>query len=95
MVGLITLLDRLAWQDSANCNGTDPEEFFSDPEKKMYSNPGMLTKICNSCVVFNECKEYAVKYDMSGWWANTTENSRKKEQRKRNIVPLSIVRESK
>ena len=94
MIGLITLLDRLAWQESANCNGVDPEAFFSDPEKKMYEHVKLITQVCNNCVVFNECKEYALQYDMSGWWANTTENSRNKERAKRNIKPISIVRET-
>jgi WhiB family transcriptional regulator, redox-sensing transcriptional regulator len=65
------------WKDKANCLGSDTESFFTQSNNETYyHNKAMLIKICSACEVKAECLDYAIKHEMLGWWAGTTEQQR-------------------
>ena len=65
------------WKVQANCSGSDTEAFFTEAQGA-YADRPMLTRICGACSVQKECLEYAIKYNMEGWWANTTDQQRRR-----------------
>ncbi len=95
MIGLTTLqevdVEDLKWMESANCASTNTEYFFTPGDSTMYENLPMVKRICSNCSVFSECKEYALKYHVLGWWANTSEKIRREERRRLGITPIPIV----
>ena len=76
--------------DTPNCASTDNELFFVQDGQSTYTEPKVLKKICGACVVQEECLEYALKYNVLGYWGNTTENQRKTIRQKRNIIPVPL-----
>lgn len=86
--------DNYNWQEDANCNGTDTEMFFTQDGSKSYNEFQLLERVCGNCGVFDECLSTALKYNVRGWWANTTEAKRERLRRKLNITPISIVKET-
>lgn len=76
--------------DTPNCESTDSELFFVPEGQGTYSEVKALERICGACIVQKECLEYALKYDVLGYWGNTTENKRRKMRRKLNIVPIPM-----
>lgn len=84
-------MEEVAWMKSANCIGTDTEAFFAPDDTRQYSDKAMLTRICNACSVKGECADYALRYAVQGWWANTTDKKRQIKRRQLNIVPIQIV----
>lgn len=86
-------MEEVAWQIKANCAGTDSEQFFTQGDSTMYENVAALKRICNSCEVKAECHDYSLRYNVLGWWANTSEKVRREERRRLNIIPVSIVLE--
>jgi len=63
-----------------------PEENGSGTDIYKYSR-----KICDKCVVKNECLEWAVKHEAFGMWGGTTPMERKAIRRKRNIVIQEVL----
>ena len=61
------------WMADASCVGIDTELFFPDKGERV--DP-MVAKMCNGCSVKAECLAYAIKYSMTGTWANTSERKR-------------------
>jgi WhiB family redox-sensing transcriptional regulator len=76
--------------DTPNCESTDSELFFIEDGKGKYSEIKALKTICNSCVVKTECLNYALKYNVSGYWGNTTETQRHKLRQQFNIKPIPL-----
>ena len=76
------------WRDRANCNGIDPEEFFA--EKTSYANRPLLERVCANCDVQLECLDFALKYDVIGWWAGTTDHSRRPLRRAMGLPDYDI-----
>ena len=62
------------WRSQANCNGIDPEMFFAE---NSYPNRELLERICSRCDVKLECLAFALRFDVAGWWAGTTDHSRR------------------
>jgi WhiB family redox-sensing transcriptional regulator len=79
-----------AFREEANCAGTDPEAFFTETGASTYANIGMLKRICGSCAVKDQCLEYALEYNVMGYWGNTTELQRRRLRRKLNIIPRQL-----
>ena len=69
------------WKLNAACANTDPESFFTESSGNY--DFSYIKKICDSCTVIEDCLAYAIKYQMDGWWANTTvaERERMSEQK--------------
>ena len=76
--------------DTPNCESTDTELFFVPDGQGTYPEIKALQRICNSCVVKTECLEYALKYNVLGYWGNTTENQRHKLRRQLNITAIPM-----
>ena len=74
----------------ANCNGLDTELFFTD-ESKVYSELPLLKRVCNNCVVKNECLDYALHHAVLGWWGGTSEKTRRELRQKLNITPEPVM----
>lgn len=68
-------LDETAWMIDADCTDTDPEAFFSFESS---TDRYMLQRICADCPVRQECRDYATKYDMHGFWGGTTRYERRR-----------------
>ena len=66
------------WKVNANCVGTDEDAWFRDSGEYDWDT---LTRICNNCDVKTECYNYALKYDMLGFWAGTTAAQRRRVRR--------------
>jgi hypothetical protein len=84
-------VEDLKWMKSANCSGIDTEYFFTPGESTQYENLPMIKRICSNCTVLPECKAYALKYYVLGWWANTSEKIRREERRRLGITAIPIV----
>jgi WhiB family redox-sensing transcriptional regulator len=74
-----------------SCEGTDTEAFFVIEGTKAYPDKELITRICKSCPVANECLEYALHHSVVGWWANTGEKQRSRMRTQRNIIPEPIT----
>lgn len=74
----------------ANCNGLDTELFFTD-DSKTYSELPLLKRVCNNCVVKNECLDYALHHAVLGWWGGTSEKTRRELRQKLNITPEPVM----
>ena len=89
----INALEEVEWMDRANCSSTDTNQFFTVGDSTMYENIGALKRICGNCEVIAECREYSLRYNVMGWWANTSEKVRREERRRLNITAISITSE--
>jgi WhiB family redox-sensing transcriptional regulator len=71
------------WKLQANCTGTDDEAWHKDNGEYDYT---MLNRICADCPVKAECYNYALTYDMLGYWAGTTAAQRRRVRRQKEKV---------
>ena len=76
--------------DTPNCESTDSELFFVPDGQGTYPEVRALKTICGNCVVQKECLDYALKYNVSGYWGNTTDNQRSKLRKQLNIIPIPM-----
>jgi WhiB family redox-sensing transcriptional regulator len=74
----------------ANCNGIDTEMFFTE-NNKLYKEPELLKRVCDNCVVKDECLDYALKHAVVGWWGGTSEKQRRAIRQKRNITAVPVL----
>lgn len=77
--------------DEANCNGIDVEMFFSQGEEKHYREPEALKRVCNNCIVKDECLDYALHHAVIGWWGGTSEKQRRAIRMKRGITAEPVL----
>jgi len=71
------------WKAQANCAGTDNEAWFKDGGGY---DEVILNRICGECSVRTECYNYALEYDMQGYWAGTTAAQRRRVRRTKEHV---------
>jgi len=72
------------WNERANCKDWQwPDEFF----QPRGVGTRQLRALCNSCEVNVECLNWAIRHEMHGYWAGTTEDQRR-EFRRRKKIPL-------
>lgn len=62
-----------------NCIGTDTEAFFTEEKGEHYAPE--VKRVCRACTVKFECLSFALKYNMLGYWGNTTELQRRQIKR--------------
>lgn len=80
-----------AFTDEANCIGIDTAEFFTYGEDgKNYNNVPLLKRVCGNCTVQDQCLDYALKNEVHGWWAGTTDYNRRQIRKKLNIIPRPL-----
>ena len=75
---MITVPAAPAWQEEANCQGIDTEEFF--PEKGGRNE--LAQRICRRCPVTDKCLQWALDRDELGVWGGTTEHERRQMKRR-------------
>jgi len=68
------------------CREIGVEFFFPEEEGSGTDIYKFSRKICDSCVVKNECLEWAVRHEAHGMWGGTTPMERRKIRRQRNII---------
>ena len=77
------VLDKLSWQDFANCSGADQDLFF--PERGASTRKAKA--ICGACTVKGECLESAITQgERFGIWGGLSERERRKIRRQRALV---------
>jgi hypothetical protein len=77
------------FNNPANCAGTDTEDWFT--EVTIYSNKDTLKRICNACDAKVECLNYALEYNVLGYWAGTSDLERGRMRKKLNIIAKPIL----
>lgn len=79
----VLALDRLAWQDQANCKGANADLFF--PERGASTRTAKA--ICRECQVRPECLEFAITTgEKFGIWGGMSERERRRVRRERQIA---------
>lgn len=86
-------MEEVEWMNKANCSSTDTDQFFTVGDSTMYENVGALRRICGNCEVIEQCRDYSLRYNVMGWWANTSEKVRREERRRLNIIAVQITSE--
>ena len=74
------------------CEGTDTEMWFPGNGKE-YTHKEYLIKICGGCPARQECLEYALEYNVDGFWAGTTDHQRKQIRRQKRMIPKPVLPE--
>jgi WhiB family redox-sensing transcriptional regulator len=85
------LSNELMWVDQANCKGLDTNDFFVPDSSKKYENEPILKRICSKCIVKNECLDYALHNNVTGYWGSTTEKTRRTMRQKLGIIAKGLV----
>lgn len=70
------------WQGAA-CEGIDTETFFDGAENA--ATRSELRKMCASCPLFTQCREWGLKHEVYGFWGGLSAEERKGERRKLGI----------
>ncbi len=79
----VLALDRLAWQDQANCKGANADLFFPERGASTRTAKG----ICRECQVRPECLEFAITTgEKFGIWGGMSERERRRVRRERQIA---------
>lgn len=86
-------MQELDWMDKANCKDTDTDYFFTEGDSTMYMDKQLISRICSNCDVIKQCHDYSLRYNVLGWWANTSEKIRREQRRQLNITPIQVVSE--
>jgi WhiB family redox-sensing transcriptional regulator len=76
------------WRDLAACRGMDTDLFYVTENTGVKGGEkeriDLAKKICASCVVQEDCLEYALEYSLDyGIWSGMTPGERRKEERGR------------
>ena len=74
------------------CEGTDTEQWFTGDSGE-YRNEPTLFRICRGCPARSECLDYALEYNVIGYWAGTTDRRRKELRRQLKIVAKPLLPE--
>lgn len=79
----------------ASCNGIDTEYFYQsnktskDPDLPKRTleplEPGYLKRLCEGCLVLDECRTWAIKHEAYGFWGGMTASERKAFRKKHGI----------
>lgn len=57
-----------------------------DVRIKMRANADKAITICNACGVLEQCRNYALEWELHGIWGGMTERDRKDYRKKHNVV---------
>ncbi len=74
------------------CEGTDTDMWFPYKQGE-YKEQQLLFRICNGCPAKAECLEYALEYNVDGYWAGTTDRHRKLIRRQRRQIAKPLLPE--
>lgn len=62
--------------ERASCEGIDTELFYEDRANKKSWQVLELKKVCRSCPVLTECREWAMEWEVYGFWGGLTAGER-------------------
>lgn len=74
--------DDRAWVEYSACADADPALFF--PTRGQPTDEAKA--ICQTCVVIEECREWALLHERHGVWGGLSERERRRERRRRRIT---------
>ena len=74
----------------AACEGTDTNDWFPVSTSE-YADKEILARICAGCQAKTECLEYALEYNVDGWWAGTTAGVRRQIRRYRGMTAKPVM----
>jgi WhiB family redox-sensing transcriptional regulator len=83
-------IEFVKWDGSEVCSQVSPELFYDVPLTRSSSNRldrEYLRKICGGCPKLMECRTYAIKHELYGFWGGMTEQERS-DYRKKNKITL-------
>lgn len=80
----------IEFKNKPACEGTDTEQWFPENGNVYYAKE-LLIKICGGCQAKTECLEYALEYNVEGWWGGTTSALRKQIRRHRGIAAKPVM----
>jgi hypothetical protein len=84
----------ISFSNPANCAGTETEDWFTqDGPGNNYKNKDTLKRICDSCPAKQECYDYAIEWNVLGFWGGTTEYQRRVIRRQLGIEVKPIVQD--
>ena len=73
----------------ASCRDMGTDMFFTEDDgvyaRSVYPNIDYVKKICDSCIVKDECLTWALHHELHGVWAGTKAQEREHIRIKRNI----------
>lgn len=78
------------FKNKAACEGTDTEMWFLSRD---FSYNNYLRRICNGCSAKIECLDYALHYNVVGFWGGTTQYERALLRKQNNIKALPVIPE--
>jgi hypothetical protein len=79
---------RLPWADDAACTDTPLHWWF--PGDDLQRVPLEAVDTCNRCPVRAECHDHALRHELYGVWAGTSERARKRLRRTLRIRLVTI-----
>ena len=81
--------DKWEWQYDGACRGSDPEQFFLDPNMRGLNKRTKelnAIKVCNTCPVKQACLDHALSVpEIFGVWGGMTEEQRHELLRKKGV----------
>ena len=78
------------FSNPAACEGTDTDQWFP-VNSSDYAHKEHLARICASCPVKIECLEYALEYNVEGWWGGTTAAVRRQIRKHRGMTAKPVM----
>lgn len=81
------------WQNDAACKGMSMENYDLFYVSTGKSAAKETNNICLTCLVKEECLNYALQYEEYGFWANTTAVRRNQLRKELNIELVNIDQE--
>lgn len=83
----------MPWKfEGASCWGIETDFFFPEANTVTEENR-QAKKICNGCIVKQDCLTYALHYKVSGIWGGTSTKERERIRKQLNIIAKPITNE--
>jgi hypothetical protein len=83
-----------SWQDNAACKGMSSENYDSFYVSTGKSAAKETGGICNECPVQEQCLNYALQYELLGFWGNTSAAQRQRMRQQLGIELIDIDHDS-
>lgn len=65
--------------------------FFPRTAREAYFGLLEVRPLCAGCEFLRECREYAIRYDVQGFWGGMSQTERKAERKRLGIVAIKIT----
>lgn len=76
---------------SQRCREIDPETFFPVSARDSYFFLRRARPLCADCPFLQECRDYAISYDVHGFWGGMTRRERIEERRRLGIAAIKVT----